>query len=182
MTCEFSTARPFTIHHGESLIVHCFSISKCKAAGAKALFSLGGWTGSEHFSALLSKEDSRKALVESIKKEMATGWDGVDIDFEYPGRAGATEDFDLVNDLPNFLSLFKELREALGKEAIITTDTSAAPWLDPTTGKPSTDLKAFAEPIDFFGLMLYDVWGSGTTSGPNFVSLDSACAVCCPDC
>lgn len=70
------------------------------------------------------------------------------------GKAGAdAAAFNLKNDLPNFLSFFKDLRAA-NPNAIITTDTSAGPWLDPTSGAASTDLSAFAELIDYFTVMV----------------------------
>lgn len=72
---------------------------------------------------------------------------------EYPGSAGATNDIDLKNDLPNFLLFFQELRTAVGDDILITTDTSSAPWLDPTSGSASTDLSAFATPVNKFTVM-----------------------------
>ncbi|KAM0793727.1 hypothetical protein ACM66B_001151 [Microbotryomycetes sp. NB124-2] len=144
-------------------------VDKAKAGGSKALFSIGGWTDSNDFTHLMAKADTRKDFVNTIKAAVdKDGWDGVDLDWEYPGAAGATQDFDLKNDLPNYQEFFQALRAALGKDKIITTDTSSLPWLDPATGQPSKDLKAFAEPIDLFNVMSYDAFKSGPISGPNF--------------
>jgi hypothetical protein len=62
--------------------------------------------------------------------------------------------FDLKNDLPNYLSFFKELRSALGNDVLITSDTSSTPWLDPDTGTASTDLSAFGDLLDFVTVMV----------------------------
>lgn len=96
---------------------------------------------------------------------------------EFNGRSRlrlrlSSEQFDLKNDLPNYLEFFKELRKALGDDAIITVDTSSKPWLDPATGSPSTDLGSFAEYLSWATLMLYDMrfnQGAKAVSGPNFV-------------
>lgn len=62
-------------------------------AGTKALLSVGGWSGSALFSGLVAKEDTRKAFVDAMVKAMEdSSFDGIDIDWEYPGKAGATED------------------------------------------------------------------------------------------
>lgn len=54
---------------------------------------MGGWTGSALFSGLVAKEDTRKAFVDAMVKAMEdSSFDGIDIDWEYPGKAGATED------------------------------------------------------------------------------------------
>lgn len=85
---------------------------------------------------------------------------GADLDWEYPGQAGATnvslfldmracasltrlpslghQDFD-KNDLDNFLTFLKALRAKLGKDKIISADTSAGVWVG-SDGQPSKDL------------------------------------------
>ncbi|ORY90277.1 glycoside hydrolase superfamily [Leucosporidium creatinivorum] len=151
-------------------------VSGCRAAGTKALFSIGGWSDSNYFTTLVATSDSRSTFIGYITDAITTDkWDGVDLDWEYPGAAGNTEDFDLKNDLPNFLLFFQELRTAVGDSVLITTDTSSSPWLDPTSGSASTDLSAFATPVNKFTVMTYDAWGSGTTTGPNFPN-DSKCS------
>lgn len=104
----------------------------------------------------MASADSRTAYVTMLKGYIdANGWDGVDADWEYPGAAGNTQDFDLKNDLPNFLLFFEELRKTLGDDVLITVDTSAKTWADPGTGEPSTDLGDFAKHLDFFTIMTY---------------------------
>ncbi|KAK4050423.1 chitinase [Microbotryomycetes sp. JL201] len=143
-------------------------VKNAKAGGSKALFSIGGWTDSNDFTHLMATSESRKDFVTTIKAAVdLDGWHGVDLDWEYPGKAGATADFDLKNDLPNYLEFFKALRAALGKDKLITTDTSSLPWLDPQSGQPSTDLSDFADLIDWFSVMTYDAF-TGRISGPNF--------------
>lgn len=67
----------------------------------KVLISLGGWTLSSHFSEAASSAASRRAFVASciglfIKGDLGNGmsiaglFDGIDVDWEYPGACGDT--------------------------------------------------------------------------------------------
>ncbi|KAK4049620.1 chitinase [Microbotryomycetes sp. JL221] len=143
-------------------------VKRAKEGGSKSLFSIGGWTDSNDFTYLMASAKSRTDFVNTIKAAFdRDSWDGVDLDWEYPSTAGATDDFDEKNDLPNYLAFFKELRKALGPDKIITVDTSSLPWKDPSTGQPSKDLSGFVEYIDLFNVMTYDAF-RGAISGPNF--------------
>lgn len=89
-------------------------VSAAKKANCKALLSIGGWSGtallpgllltlppadpdldagSSTFSSLVATEQSRKDFVATISTTLDSyGFDGCDIDWEYPGRAGDTQD------------------------------------------------------------------------------------------
>ncbi|GAA5829530.1 hypothetical protein JCM5353_001283 [Sporobolomyces roseus] len=144
--------------------------------GAKALLSVGGWTGSALFSGLVAKEDTRKAFVDAMVKAMEdSSFDGIDIDWEYPGKAGATEDFDVKVDLANLLLLLQELREKIGDDKILSMDTSSGVYNGPD-GNPSSDMSEFGKVLDFITIMTYDsVTYSSKTTGPNF-AFSSKCA------
>lgn len=51
------------------------------------------------------------------------------------------QDFDTKNDLNNFLTFLKALRAKLGKDKLISADTSAGVWVG-SDGQPSKDLSA----------------------------------------
>lgn len=52
------------------------------AAKKKALFSVGGWTGSVYFSSLVATSTSRAAFAKTILNFTTTyGFDGVDLDW-----------------------------------------------------------------------------------------------------
>lgn len=74
------------------------------------LVSLGGWLGSDGFSDAVLTDASRRRLVDSavafVKKY---DLDGLDLDWEYPGVAGATTHF-RPEDGANFLLLLQDLR------------------------------------------------------------------------
>ncbi|GAA6015016.1 hypothetical protein JCM8202_004852 [Rhodotorula sphaerocarpa] len=143
-------------------------------AGAKPMLSIGGWSGSSTFSSLIATSQSRTDFVETISDALdASGFVGCDLDWEYPGRAGDTQNFDVKNDLSNWLSFIKALREKLGPDKLISADTSSTPWVGPD-GNPSSDMSQSAAVLDFITIMTYDsVTYSSSVTGPNFAYEDS---------
>lgn len=103
---------------------------KAKHPGLKVMISLGGWSWSTHFSDAARTAASRKAFVSScidlyIKGNLpvdgtrggqgaAAGlFDGVDIDWEWPGSAGDTDTVFRPEDKRNFTALVHEFRTQL---------------------------------------------------------------------
>ncbi|GAA5899112.1 glycoside hydrolase family 18 protein [Sporobolomyces salmoneus] len=145
-------------------------------AGTKPILTVGGWDGSAPFSKLVASEDTRKPFVETMVKLMEdNSYEGIDIDWEYPGKAGATEDFDVKNDLANLLLLLQEIREKIGDDKILSADTSSGVYNE-ADGNPSTDMSEFGKVLDFITIMTYDATTySSKTTGPNF-AFSSKCA------
>ncbi|TNY23790.1 glycoside hydrolase [Rhodotorula diobovata] len=140
------------------------------------MLSVGGWSGSNTFTGLVATDTARADFVSTLDTALNDyGFDGLDLDWEYPGKAGATNDFDVANDLNNYLDFFKSLREKIGNDKLISSDTSSGPWVG-ADGKPSSDLSGFGDVLDFITIMTYDaVTYSSTATGPNF-AFDSSCA------
>lgn len=134
-------------------------ILKKKYRNFKTLLSIGGWTWSSKFAPVAANVSYRKNFVSSAVKLLADwGFDGIDIDWEYP--ASATE-------AANYVSLLKELRAALDAYStknklnyrfIITVATSAGP-----TNYNVMDLAGMDKYIDAWHLMSYDYTGSWDT-------------------
>ncbi|MCB1213721.1 MAG: glycoside hydrolase family 18 protein, partial [Chlamydiia bacterium] len=119
----------------------------------KITIAIGGWTLSEPFSPMAANAASRKHFVESVKKFITKyGFDGVDIDWEYPGGGGQADGN--PGDTQNFTTLMQDLRNELGPDAIITV---AAPAGDPLR---NIQLGQVAKSINYFNLMAYDFHGS----------------------
>lgn len=81
----------------------------------KIIPSIGGWTLSDPFFDFTTKAN-RDTFVTSVKKFLNTWkfYDGVDIDWEFPGGGGAAPDLgDPVNDGPAYIALMAELRVML---------------------------------------------------------------------
>ncbi|WP_405799229.1 glycoside hydrolase family 18 protein [Streptomyces sp. NBC_01506] len=103
---------------------------KAKHPGLKVMISLGGWSWSKNFSDAALTPASRKALVSScidlyIKGNLpvdgarggpgsAAGlFDGIDIDWEWPGSAGDAGTVFRPEDKQNFTALVREFRSQL---------------------------------------------------------------------
>ncbi|KAF7550464.1 hypothetical protein G7Z17_g5724 [Cylindrodendrum hubeiense] len=125
----------------------------------KTLLSIGGWTYSSKFAPVAASTTKRKTFVTSAVKLLADwGFDGLDIDWEYP--ASATE-------AANYVTLLKELRAALDAYStknslayrfLITVATSAGP-----AHYNLMDLAGMNPYVDAWHLMAYDYSGSWDT-------------------
>jgi chitinase len=102
---------------------------KLKYPKLKVLISLGGWTWSKYFSDVAATDASRKAFVSScIDTFLSTGvFDGVDLDWEWPGSEGNAGNIIRPEDKQNFTLLAKEFRRELGKHKVLTAFLPAAP-------------------------------------------------------
>lgn len=99
--------------------------------------------------------------------------DGVDIDWEYPGGNGHPQNYVDSSDAANLLEFFKLLRMKLPPTARITAAVQTSPFSG-ANGDPATDMRAFADVLDWVVLMNYDVWGASPNPGPN-APLGNAC-------
>ena len=125
----------------------------------KTLLSIGGWTYSPNFAPAASTEASRALFASSSVKIMKDwGFDGIDIDWEYPADAAESQ---------NFVALLKAVRAELdayaaehapGYHFLLTIAAPAGP-----THYGVLNLPAVASVVDKFNLMGYDFAGSWDT-------------------
>ncbi|KAJ2654417.1 hypothetical protein IWW48_006119 [Coemansia sp. RSA 1200] len=141
--------------------------------GTKALVSIGGWSDSKHFSTLVKDTSPGNPFISSIVSFVeSNNLDGIDIDWEYPGREGNEGNvIDKANDTPNYLKFVTNLRAAFttkfgsGKK-LITMAVRVQPF--DVNGSPSKDVSGFAKVVDFANLMQYDINGAWMEiTGPN---------------
>ncbi len=158
----------------------------------KLLISVGGWTWSDKFSQMAMTQAGRATFIQScidiyIKGQFSSTlsspglFDGIDIDWEYPGAAGNTNNYS-PEDTGNFTKLLSELRTALdtqgaidGKQYLLTI---AAPGGEAKFEQ--IEIGNIHPYLDFINLMTYDfhgAWGSttnfhsalkGTTDDPTW--------------
>lgn len=160
---------------------------KAKYPNLRTLISLGGWTWSRYFSAAASTAASRQALVSScidlyirgnlpVSSDGAGGvgagagvFDGIDIDWEYPGGGGLAYNTVSAADKQNFTLLLQEFRRQLDAVRPGLLLTIAAP------GGPdkisNQDPAGYKNAVDWVNIMTYDFRGAWDATGPtNFHS------------
>jgi hypothetical protein len=128
------------------------------AQGQNVKLSVGGWTGSAHFSRAVGSVAGRAKLCHSmVNAYHEFNLDGIDIDWEYPNQAGAGNEYS-PDDTANFLKFLKQLRKKLPSNARITAATQVWPFAD-KNGAPIASAADFAQVLDWVLIMNYDVWG-----------------------
>ncbi|MFI8825893.1 glycoside hydrolase family 18 protein [Streptomyces sp. NPDC053431] len=155
---------------------------KAKHPGLKVMISLGGWSWSTHFSDAARTPASRKALVAScidlyIKGNLpadgarggagaAAGlFDGIDIDWEWPGSAGDTDTVFRPEDKQNFTALVREFRTQLDAYARSQKkhgryELSAFVPTAPAKIDAGFEVRKIMRDLDFVNLQGYDFHGS----------------------
>lgn len=125
----------------------------------KILISIGGWTWSGKFSdAVLTDTARARFAASAVALVERFNLDGVDIDWEYPARAGLEGNVVRPEDKHNFTLMFKDLRDQLdelqkstGKRYLLTSAIGAFANF-PT----HTEMDAVAKLLDYVNLMTYD--------------------------
>ncbi|KAK3484619.1 glycoside hydrolase superfamily [Neurospora hispaniola] len=126
----------------------------------KVLIAIGGWGDTIGFSVAALNDETRTLFAANVAKMVeATGADGVDVDWEYPGGNG--EDYKQIPnsdkrwEIAAYPLLLQELRAALGPDKVIS---AAVPGLH-------RDMLAFTREtvprimrhVDFLNVMTYDM-------------------------
>jgi GH18 family chitinase/chitodextrinase len=127
----------------------------------KTLISVGGW-GADGFSDAALTDASRTRFADSAVAFMKqNGFDGVDLDWEYPGQPGPGIKF-RPEDKTNFTLMLRKLREKLntagqqdGKSYLMTIAAGAS-----SAYVQNTEMSQVAQLCDFVNLMTYDFHGS----------------------
>ncbi|KAI9346359.1 glycoside hydrolase superfamily [Pilaira anomala] len=122
-------------------------VSNAHTSNTKVLISVGGWSGSITF---------------------RYNTDGVDIDWEYPGRQGAGCNVFDGSDITNYAILLQELRDTLdqefekgSKEISIAGDTIGF-------SGTSADITSIGQSVTRVNMMTYDINGAwNPQTGPN---------------
>ena len=160
---------------------------KAQNPNLKVLVSIGGWTYSKFFSDAAATPARRQAFVSScinmfIKGNLPTGiggdpaggtgaaagvFDGIDLDWEYPGSAGGHAGNHVsASDKANFTALAAEFRSQLdaygattGKHYLLTAFVSA----DPAKVSVGFDVPGLMSSLDYATIQGYDMHGAWET-------------------
>lgn len=118
--------------------------------GLQVIVSVGSCGQSDAFSQMAADSNARKQFVNELRDFcLKNGYDGADIDWEYPTSS----------DRLNATLLFKELREAFNNTRPPLTLSIAAPATDWREGY---DFPAVKDLLDWIGIMTYDFHGTWT--------------------
>ncbi len=141
------------------------ALNKLKAVNPELhnMISIGGWSLSKLFSDVALTDASRKKFAKSAVDFMLQyGFDGIDIDWEYPVGGGLASNITRPEDKHNYTLLLQELDEQIRlQEAIDGNDyqlSIAAPAGDDKM--VNLELKEIAKYTDFINVMTYDYHGA----------------------
>ncbi|MCK2219909.1 glycoside hydrolase family 18 protein [Actinomadura sp. ATCC 31491] len=145
---------------------------KAKHPGLKVLISLGGWTGSKYFSDAVLTAESRARLAQSciglwlrgdlpgLEPGAGAGvFDGIDLDWEWPGSSGAEGNVIRAEDKQNFTLFVEELRRQLTAYA---ADAQLTAFLPAAAAKIDAgfEVRRVFRQLDFATVQGYDLHGT----------------------
>jgi chitinase len=132
----------------------------------KTLFSVGGWTLSDNFSVVAENPATRKNFVQNaIDFAKKYHFDGIDIDWEYPGFV---EHSGRPQDKENYTLLLKELytaAKAQNPPLLVTIAAPAGP-----SNIANLEIGKIHQYLDWINLMTYDFhgpWGDSDNQVTN---------------
>lgn len=135
---------------------------KLKNPSLKLLISVGGWGGSKYFSNAALTPESRETFANSCVNFIVThGFDGVDLDWEFPVSGGIAGIINRPEDKQNFTKLIQAIRQKLNEQS----KKDSKKYLLTIAGAPSTsylkniELTNILPYLDYIFIMGYDLHG-----------------------
>jgi chitinase len=134
-------------------------IELAKPHGTKVVLSIGGWETSDNFPAVSADPQKRANFAHWCVKHIEEyGFDGIDIDWEFPGykRHKGTP-----QDRVNFTILLQTVRDSLqalevktDKSYLLTASLPAA-----ASHLPDIEVQKITPILDYINIMTYDLFG-----------------------
>ncbi|KAF9891872.1 hypothetical protein FE257_003357 [Aspergillus nanangensis] len=170
----FAFFHPTTFHiipmsaNDESLYPQFTGLKSIKPS-LKTWIAVGGWSFNDAtnspntqtaFSDMASSAANRRTFINSLIHFMQTwGFDGVDLDWEYPG---ADDRGGVPDNTANFVALLRDMKNAVQGRYGISVTLPASYWY-----LRWFDLQAMQQHVDFFNIMTYDIHGVWDASNKN---------------
>jgi chitinase len=148
---------------------------KQEVPGLKTLFAVGGWENSQYFSDAVASESMQSNFISDMRSIIVQyGFDGIDIDWEYPVTGGATNG--TLDDRDNYVAFLRRIRSTLQDlqsqenrtdDYLVTIASAAGSWVL----EVGYDLDNITDVVDWINVMTYDYYGAwdskwGAYTGP----------------
>jgi len=153
-------------------------VTAYKNKGAKVLIALGGWNDSQgpKYSKLVKTKATRKIFIDDIVIFMREhGFQGLDLDWEYPVCWQTKCKDDRLYDRENFALWVKELKERFRQEPenfLLTAAVSPSQHIL----QLGYDTAVLNKYLDFINVMTYDYYGGwGDQTGHNSPLYQNSC-------
>lgn len=135
-------------------------IDRAHNAGTKVMVSIGGWTLSDNFPSIAGDASKRAMFASECNRLIRTyNFDGIDIDWEYPGFA---DHLGTAADKHNFTLLMQQVRDSLtalgsvrGKTYLLSACFSADP-----AKMTNIEWNVIPSIVDMVNVMSYDFFGA----------------------
>lgn len=137
----------------------------CKQNNVKLMASIGGWSMCKHFGSMAADSAKKANFLRDCKKLIDMGFDGIDIDWEYPGPFEGMNFTGNQADFQNFTNLMKDIRATIGYNKLITAAFSSS--TNKLSGFNFAELDQY---MDYYNMMTYDMEGGWS----NIVGHNSA--------